>query len=195
MSGDSRVVIEASSETRVESNSLMYSRPNVWLVSDGEEVIWYSHRTGFGQLFIHDAQTGERKNSITSGQWQVGDLLAVDEVKRMVYFTALGRESNRDPYFRHLYRAPINGGEPILLTPENADHHFTPEPIPQISLLSGTPPMEPVIRPDLGVFIDTYSTVSEPPVTLLRSTQDGAIIAELDRAGGCSHPYCELLAK
>ena len=180
--GDSRVVIEESSETRVEFNSLMYSRPNVRLVDDGEEVIWYSDRSGFGHLYLYDAQTGELKNSITSGEWQVGDLLAVDEVNRMVYFTALGRESGRDPYLRHLYRASLEGGEVILLTPENADHHFTPEPIPQIALLSGTPPMAPVIRPDLGVFIDTYSTVSEPPVTLLRSTLDGTTIAELERA-------------
>ena len=38
------------------------------------------------------------------------------------------------------------------------------------------------MRPDLDLVIDTFSTVGRPPVTVLRSTRDGSVIAELERA-------------
>jgi dipeptidyl aminopeptidase/acylaminoacyl peptidase len=49
-------------------------------------------------------------------------------------------------------------------------------------MLLEIPPRPILIRPDLGVFIDTWSTVSAPPTTALRSTKDGRIVAELERA-------------
>ena len=38
------------------------------------------------------------------------------------------------------------------------------------------------LRPIAGVFVDTWSTVDRPPVSELRSTRDGRLIAELERA-------------
>ncbi len=181
-SGESTVVIEESAKTRFEANTNMYHRPNVRILGDGAEVIWYSDRSGWGHLYLYDGETGALKNAITGGSWVVQDIHAVDMDARVVYFTGGGREAGYDPYFRLLYRASFDGGEVTLLTDENADHHFTPDATPFMALLRGLPPAEPVIRPDLGVLIDTYSTVDKPPVTVLRSTTDGSIITTLERA-------------
>ncbi|MDE0063016.1 MAG: DPP IV N-terminal domain-containing protein [Gammaproteobacteria bacterium] len=180
--GEAVPVIEETSAVRLETNTLMYNRPNIRLLGDGDEVVWYSDRSGWGHLYLHDAQTGELKGAITSGEWAVFDIHALDEEAREIHFTAGGREAGRDPYYRHLYRASLDGGAPVLLTDNNADHMIPADPIPLFTVLYGRAPGEPLVRPDLGFAIDTWSTVDRPPVTVLRSTRDGSVIAELERA-------------
>jgi dipeptidyl aminopeptidase/acylaminoacyl peptidase len=176
-------LFQEESSTRVETNTMQSSRPNIRVVGDGSELIWYSDRTGWGHLYLYDAQTGRLKNAITSGDWLVADMLAVDEVRREIYFTAVGREPGRDPYYRHLYRASLDGrGDVQLLTEPNADHKFKPGLTSIEAQLFGHTPPAPAIQPDANIFIDTWSTVDKPPITVLRSTRDGHIIAELERA-------------
>jgi dipeptidyl aminopeptidase/acylaminoacyl peptidase len=86
----------------------------------------------------------------------------VDQTSRLVYLLGAGREPGRDPYYRHLYRVSLDGGEPELVTPEDADH-------------------EAYISPDGAVFVDNAATVSEPPVARLRAG-DGRLIAVLEEA-------------
>ena len=149
--GASRRVIVESGDTWVELNQLR--TPYNWRVLDnGTEFIWFSEREGWGHLYLHDLATGEMKNRITQGSWLVVQLLAVDEAARQVYFTGVGRESGRDPYRHHLYRASLDGGGVTLLSPEDAHHAVS-------------------ASPDGRYFVDTYSTRSTAPVTVLR---DGA---------------------
>jgi dipeptidyl aminopeptidase/acylaminoacyl peptidase len=159
-----------------------YNRPNIRIIGDGDEVVWYSDRSGWGHLELYDAQSGALKNVITSGDWLVQDIHHVDTKNREIYFTAGGREYGRDPYYRHLYKASLDGGKITLLTDVNADHMFAPEPVPLLALLFSIKPPPPVIRPDLGVFVDNWSTVDQAPVTELRSTTDGSLIATLETA-------------
>jgi dipeptidyl-peptidase 4 len=182
-SGRLTKVLEESSSTRVETNSQQYSQPNIRLLGDGAELIWYSDRTGWGHLYLYDAQTGRLKNPITNGNWLVLDIQAVDEKRREIYFTAVGREAGRDPYFRHLYRTSLDGKDGIhLLTEPNADHVFEPRRGATSELVPGVPPRPAMIQPAANVFIDTWSTVDQPPVSVLRSTRDGHVIAELEHA-------------
>ncbi len=171
-------VIEEDAATRFETNTVLYSAPNIRILGDGEEAVWYSDRSGWGHLYLYDAQTGELKNAITSGEWGVIDIVAIDEPGREIYFTATAREEGRDPYYRHLYRADLDGGGITLLTDVDADHEFAPAS----TRVSDPPDPARKVNLDAGVFIDTYSTVSEPPVTVLRSTEDGRLIAEIERA-------------
>jgi len=175
-------VLEEASSTRVETNTFSYSRPNIRVLRDGAELIWYSDRSGWGQLYLYDAQTGRLKNAITHGDWLVLDIQAVDEIRREIYFTAVGREAGRDPYYRHLYRARLDGHASVqLLTQPNADHQFTANRVTRAQLLDQTPPAL-LIQPAANVFIDTWSTVDQPPVSVLRSTRDGHVVAELEHA-------------
>ncbi|MGD9561217.1 MAG: DPP IV N-terminal domain-containing protein [Pyrinomonadaceae bacterium] len=180
--GKTKIVVEDKAPTRVETNTVEYNMFNVRILGDGAEAIWYSARSGWGHLYRYDAQTGALRNAITAGEWGVVDILNVDESRREVYFTGGGREPGRDPYYRHLYKARLDGGEPKLLTDADADHQFEPTPVMFLRLLTRSPIPVPRIRPDVGVFLDTYSTVSTPPVTVLRSTVDGRQIAEVERA-------------
>lgn len=176
------IVEETAPVSRVETNTEEYNLPNVRVIGDGATAIWYSARSGSGQLYRYDAQTGALQNPVTGTAGAVFDLVAVDETKGDVYFTAGGREPGRDPYFHFLYRASLARGNPVLLTAPDADHAFPPGRSPLFKLLfrTGDPPSP--VNPAAGVFLDTYSTVSTPPVTVLRSTADGRQLAEVERA-------------
>jgi dipeptidyl-peptidase 4 len=175
-------VLEEASTTRIETNTLASSVANIRVLGDGAELVWYSDRSGWGHLYLYDAQTGRLKNAITHGDWLVVDIQAVDEDHREIYFTAVGREAGRDPYYRHLYRTNLDGhGGVQLLTEPDADHQFEPSQVTNVGL-HGVPPPTPLVQPGAKVFVDTWSTVDQPPVSVLRSTRDGHFIAELEHA-------------
>ena len=160
--GEARKILEEKAPTFVELNLNSGGLPNWRVINGNREVVWFSERDGWGHLYLFDAATGQLKNRITEGPWVVSDVLHVDEVNRLIYFTARGREANRDPYFRHLYRARLDGSGLTLLTPENADHTIS---MP----VSGR------------VVIDTYSRPDTLPVTVLRAPT-GAVLGTIETA-------------
>ena len=125
------------------------------------EVIWFSEKENWGQLYLYDATTGGVKNRITSGDGNVTQLLRVDGKNRVLYFAAVGKEAGRDPYYRHLYRVGFDGQNQQLLTPANADHAVT-------------------LSPSAEWFVDVYSTPDTPPVAELR-TSAGALALPLEK--------------
>ena len=127
-----------------------------------KEVIWFSQRSDWGHLYLHDLATGEQKGQITSGAWNVTQLLHVDEANRVLYFAGVGREAGRDPYFRHLYRVNMDGSDLRLLTPDDGDHDLS-------------------LAPSGGYIVDTVSTPDTPPVSVLRD-RTGAEVLALERA-------------
>ena len=133
-----------------------------WVVDDGNELLWISEQDGWAHLYLYDGRTGEKKRQITSGSWIVREIRYVDEENRVVYFTAAGKETGRDPYYRHLYRVNMDGSGLELLTPEDAEHEIRFSPTGQY-------------------FIDSYSRVDLPPVAVLRSN-DGRLITKLQEA-------------
>jgi dipeptidyl aminopeptidase/acylaminoacyl peptidase len=179
--GAATAVIEESSTTRLEANTYQNNGPNIQLLADGREALWYSARSGWGHLYRYDAQTGALLNPVTTGDWPVFDLLLVDEHRGTVYFTAGGREPGHDPYYRQLYAVPLAGGAPRLLTDPAFDHDFDPPRALILRAMRGRDPAQQIL-PDAGVFLDTYSTVSTPPITVLRSLSDGKALAEIERA-------------
>jgi dipeptidyl aminopeptidase/acylaminoacyl peptidase len=156
--GAVREVLEETVPTFFESGS---GRVNWHLLSRGGEVLWFSERDDWGNLYLYDLASGRLKRQVTHGPGNVLQVLRVDEQARILYFTAVGREPGRDPYLRHLYRVSLDGGDPVLLTPEDADHDVT-------------------LSPDGRWFVDSYSRVDVPPVVVLRSTGGGAA-RELER--------------
>jgi dipeptidyl aminopeptidase/acylaminoacyl peptidase len=137
-------------------------RLNWKFLGASHEVVWYSERDDWGNLYLYDSETGRLKNRITRGEGNVMQLVRVDETARAVYFSGMGKERGRDPYFRHFYRASLDGKEQTLLTPQDANHEVS-------------------LSPDNRYFVDTYSRPDVPPVSVLRKS-DGALISTLERA-------------
>ena len=144
--GDVRDVMNEHVATFFESGN---DKVNWHYLSASNELLWFSERDGWGHLYLYDAATGQLKNQITHGDWNVTQVLGIDQKARVLYFRGVGREPGNDPYYSMYYRVNFDGSNLQLLTPERADHVVTPSP-------------------DNRFFVDTYSTPVEPQVTVLR---------------------------
>jgi dipeptidyl-peptidase 4 len=179
-SGESQEILHESARFNVRLNPFDYARPNVYVVSDGTECIWYSERSGYGHLYLYDTASGLPKRQITCGDWVVFDLLRVDESQRLAYFTAATRTASGTPYYRYLYLVSLEGGQPQLLTPEIADHNFNNHFGPFRHLAGGDNRYLPgsCVSPSGRYFVDSYSTTDQPPEYVLRR-MSGELVAKV----------------
>ena len=136
-----------------------YSRLSV--INEGNDIIWWSERTGWGQLYLYDGK-GNLKNQITNGYFVTGRVERIDTVGRMLYFEAFGKEEGVHPYYSMKYKASIDRGGATLITKEGANHSFN-------------------MSKSNKYFVDTYSTVDKVPEAVLRDN-NGNIILKLERA-------------
>ena len=165
--GAVRNVLEETVDTFFESG---FSMVNWHFLPDSDEVIWFSQRDDWGHLYLFDLTSGEMKHQITSGEWNILDVLHIDTENRILYFTGAGREPG-DPYFQYLYSIHMDGSNLALLTPDSANHSIA-------------------LSPNADYFVDSYSTPANPPVTVVRNnggtsliTVESADISKLLEAG------------
>ncbi len=156
--GAVRDVLEERVETFFESGDGAH---NWRVLEESGEAIWYSRWDGWSHLYLHDLETGALERQITSGAWNVLEVLDVDAEARTVLFVGNGREDG-DPYFRYLYRVGMDGGDVQLLTPDSADHAVA-------------------LSPGGDYFVDVRSTPEIPPVSAVRD-MSGRVAMELERA-------------
>ena len=178
--GNARTVIEEQLPPRMElAPSDLEITPIAWMDGQGKNIIWYSQRDGWGHLYLYDGETGKLKNQITRGEWLVRGIVKVDEERRRVYFTAGGREDG-NPYYRYLYRVNFDGSDLKLLSPEHAEHLIAGPDSPLNSFF----PVSHLetISPSGKYAVYTYSTPNQPPQTVIRSTDDGRLIATIEKA-------------
>jgi dipeptidyl aminopeptidase/acylaminoacyl peptidase len=132
-------------------------------LADSNEILWWSQRNDWGNLYLYDAGNGKLKHAVTTGDGNVTEVLRVDPESRTVWFRGVGRIAGVNPYYQQFFKVGLDGGAPVLLTPEAADHTVT-------------------LSPDGTYFVDAYSTPVEPPVTVLRRAGDGANVATVATA-------------
>ena len=157
--GDVRDVLREEVATQFESGD---NGPNWRVLPTTNEVIWFSERDDWGQLYLYDLTTGALKSKITTGDGPVLSVERVDEKARMIWFVAAGKIPGRDPYFRHLYRIGMNGKGLTLLTPEDGDHSTS-------------------LSPNGAVFVDSWSRADLAPTAVLRNASTGKLISTLEQ--------------
>lgn len=157
--GATRVLVDESSKTFIDYSGKKYR----YDVADGKEIIWSSERDGWNHLYLYDGLSGKVKNQITKGEWVVRKVVHVDEAKRQLIFAASGREKGQDPYLIQYYRINFDGTGLKALTTENANHDAT-------------------FSPDYSMFVDQYSRVDLPPVTVVKDAVTGKIMMDLEKA-------------
>ncbi|WP_419999959.1 DPP IV N-terminal domain-containing protein [Streptomyces boninensis] len=156
--GEVAVLVEETSGTTVQCGPHFMDR-NVRVLDSGE-VLWWSERSGWGHLYRY--ATDGTVTALTSGDWQVRKLVAVDEESRRVVFTAGGREPDADIYLQQLCSVSLDGGEITVITSDGLDHDALPSE-------SGR------------YFVDVMSRVDVPAVSVLRDAT-GAVVMELEEA-------------
>jgi dipeptidyl-peptidase 4 len=119
VAGTSREVLTESSDRHLDLQPVYGGTPQLRLLEDRGEVLWSSERTGWRHLERRSLATGELLGQVTSGDWLVRDVLAVDEQAGTVVVAAGGR--CRYPYALQLLRVTLSG-EVTPLTSDELDH-------------------------------------------------------------------------
>ncbi len=159
-SGTLTVVAEERSETFVH-----YSRSGRLTehIDATGELIWPSERNGWVHLYLYDVRATALKNPITRGEWVVRGIEHLDRARRILWFRAAGAGGLDDPYYEQLCRVNLDGTGFAVLTPEPGMHTIK-------------------LSPDKKFFVDTWSRVDAPPVSVLRRLDDGTITLPLETA-------------
>ena len=172
LTGQVRTLIEETNAKYVN-----YNRQQRHDLSDGRRIVWTSERDGRHHIYLYDRQKGLVRQ-ITRGDYYVRDIQHIDEKRGIIYFSANGNDGLRkpigpispisptpsnDPYLIRYYKIGLDGKHLTCLTPEEGNHRV-------------------VYSDDMAYMVDTWSTVTTPPVTVLRSTEKGKIVKELERA-------------
>ncbi|MGY4383647.1 dipeptidyl-peptidase-4 [Pedobacter sp. UYP24] len=123
-------------------------------LKDNRHYILKSDKTGWAHFYLYTLN-GKLINPITSGKWQVSNLVHVDEKNKVIYFTARKETSTTTDF----YSVSYNGDHLKRLTFGNYTHQIQ-------------------MSPNGSSFITTYSNVSTPTKRTLL-TSKGKIIKEL----------------
>lgn len=138
------------------------------LVNDGKEIIEWSERDGWAHFYLYDGD-GKLKNQITSGAFHCESIMGIDEKKRVLYFSANGREMmpsdkkdgpptvKEDPYYLHLYKVNFDGTGLQLLNSGNFDNQF-------------------LMDDDEQFFVNNYSRVNTVPESALMNNEGKAVL-------------------
>jgi dipeptidyl-peptidase-4 len=114
-----------------------------WL-HGGKEFLWLSEQDGWRHVYVI-ARDGKQVRLVTSGPFDVEELLGIDPEQQWIYYIASPENGTQ----RYLYRTRLDGkGTPERLTPANqpGTHSYH-------------------VSPDLRWAVHTYSTFDTPPVT------------------------------
>jgi dipeptidyl-peptidase-4 len=155
VTGDVRDVMTETVPTQFESRT---GWNVLWATN---ELLWYSQKDDWGQLYLHDLNTGALKNKVTTGEGPVTTITRLDEKGRTVWFMANGREPGQDPYFAHAYKVGLDGKGFTSLTPADGNHSIN-------------------LAPSGKYLVDTYSKPDVPPVVELRDAA-GKLVMPLEK--------------
>jgi dipeptidyl aminopeptidase/acylaminoacyl peptidase len=156
--GEVRTLVEEQGEPRVEPGQRM-GETITRVLPSGREILWWSQRDGWGHLYLYDAESGELKAQVTSGEYLVHQILHVDEEARAVSFLASGLVPG-DPYLRQVCRANLDGSGFARVTDDDLDHDVA---VPE----------------NEAYFVDSASSPERPTVRTVRAW-DGSVLVELD---------------
>lgn len=158
ISGATRVIVSEEQETFVMGAG--WERRQVFTpLEDGERFIWGSERDGWNHLYLYGLD-GTLVRRLTSGNYPVVRVEAVDEQEGWVYFTA--SDDQRRPYDLHLYRVTLEARDLERLTEQSGQHTIA-------------------FSPSKRYYLDTHSAPDRPPVVELRRA-DGRLVRVLSRA-------------
>jgi dipeptidyl-peptidase-4 len=146
--GKARVLLEESDPYWINV------RDNFRWLKGGKEFLWWSERDGYGHLYRYTTD-GRAITQLTRGDWEVTEVAGVDEKNGYVYYVS----TQASPLERQLYRVSLEGGPPQRITSREGTHAVS-------------------MSPGAEYFVDTYSSLSTPPSTVLCSS-DGREIATL----------------
>ena len=150
--GDAKIIYSEEDKAWVATLSEWRSEVRGWdWIKNGNEFLWFSEKDGWRHLY-RISKDGKKETLITKGNYDVIDMLNVDEKNGLVYFYASPKNATQ----RYLYAAKLDGNSPAQqMSPlsEEGTHTYEISPNGKFSRHSFsnyyTPPMtEWITLPD-----------------------------------------------
>ncbi|MCL6259210.1 S9 family peptidase [Aquiflexum sp. TKW24L] len=112
-SGQSKVILEEKSKTYVDLNY----NDDLRFLGDNKGFIRTSEQDGFKHIY-HHGNDGKLIRQITSGKWEVTNLVGIDEKGKKIYFIS----TEASPMERNLYVINLDGKNKKILTLEKGTY-------------------------------------------------------------------------
>lgn len=148
--GTSRTVVRES-----QTQSWAENHPLVQFLKDGKTFIWSSERNGYRNLYLYDLD-GNILRTLTQLPADVGDVLRVDEERKLLYYMARDGEN---PYLPQLHRVGLDGKNEKRITDPKLAHWV-------------------ILPPQSGFYVDIAQNASTPPTTKILG-EDGKLVKVL----------------
>lgn len=175
-----RILFEETSITRLDLIMDPIGLARLLPIPETNELLWCSERSGWAHCYLYDLETGALKNTVTSGEWVVRDVIHFDAKFRELFLATSGRVSGRDPYYCDLVRVNLDSGE--LKTLISSDHEYiTQSPIGFAQSFKGYAGLSSGVSPNGSYVIVTRSRVDEVTESYLLD-RDGRSILVIETA-------------
>jgi dipeptidyl-peptidase-4 len=152
--GHTRRVLEENSKDWINFTD------NFYPLQSGRQFLWTSESSGFRHIYRY-SDKGELLNQVTSGDWEIRGIAAIDEIKSLIYFAS----SEAGPLETQLYAVSFTGGERKRITTEEGSHVIH-------------------ANPDGSAFVDIFSSFSQPTQAILKNAagRTSSVLTPPDRA-------------
>ena len=171
-SGLAREVFRETTDTYLELGSNVYMPTVIVPLPESGEFVWYSEKSGWGHLYLHDAETGEEQRALSSGDWLVRDVLGVDRDGRELFFSIGARRPDTNPYFREVARVNLDTARLTLLS-SGDDDRLVLSPGDFSMMLVSVEGQDPArvtgLSPGAAFYVETRQRPDRPNVTWLMS--------------------------
>jgi len=155
------VLLTEHSETWINLHKDLY------FLADASRFVWASERDGYQHLYLYQ-NDGKLVRQLTSGNWIVDEVEAIDEANDLLYFS--GRKDT--PQEKHLYSVPLSGGKINRITQRSGYHDVE-------------------FAKDNSGYIDKFSSATTPPQVSLHHASGKRRAWLLENNIDKSHPLVE----
>jgi dipeptidyl-peptidase-4 len=147
--GAAHVLIHESDKYWINISGLVgFELDQFTFLKDGR-FLWASERDGFRHLYLYSA-AGELLSRVTNGPWEVTAIAGIDETHQRVLFVS----NEPSPLERQLYSVGFDGSGKQRLTEGEGTHSIS-------------------MSPALDYYLDTYSSLTQPPLRTIHSIDGG----------------------
>lgn len=147
-SGKGRLVMEEKSDAWIDVFDFFAGINHLFFFpKESKEFFWISDRDGYSHIYRYD-YSGNLKNQVTNGDWEVTYVHTVDYGQNKIYFNS----TETSPLQRHLYSVDFDGENKQKLTEVEGTHNIT-------------------MGPNGRYYLDSYSNVNTPTQVVLKSTE------------------------
>ncbi|WKN30689.1 DPP IV N-terminal domain-containing protein [Porifericola rhodea] len=139
VSGEGKLIMEEQSEAWIDVFDFFAGINDLFFFpKDSKEFFWISDRDGWSHLYRYNYE-GKLINQVTSGEWEVVLVHAVDAKSNTIYYSS----TEDSPLERQLYSINYKGSKKKKLTQQAGRHHID-------------------MAPNGQYYLDRYSNINTP---------------------------------